>query len=268
MPNLRSGNRNGQTYEGSDQSDNDQLEQDMADNAADALTAGFLDMVIVTDGAAGGAAGGAVVGAAGGALGGVVVVAAGNHFDEITTGSEAAGWLVNSFKFKGIFTFENVFMTPHYEHMYDLAKFKKFITTKKILGVDGTLIYSDRVNTSEMSKLFSKFYDQYSYVFAKYVNRKNSQNSAEILKGRADAFHTYLFHYKTIATPVAGGSCDFQNFRNKIVIPTMLVAYNSNYPITMLPGIMGNAVLQRNYFRHPNPLEMEAFKVNHLQLGA
>ena len=72
-------------------------------------------------------------------------------------------------------------MTPYYEHKYDLIKFKKEITKKKLLGVEDDLIYLEHTNTSKMSKLFSKLYDQYSYVFSNYVNQTVSPESAEIL---------------------------------------------------------------------------------------
>ena len=105
-------------------------------------------------------------------------------------------------------------------------------------------------------------------VFANYVNQTVSLESTLTLKDRVDVIHIYLFHYKTNDTLVAGGSCYYQNFRNKIVIPTILAAYNSNWPIIMLPGITWDAKLQLNYFAYLNPLEMEQNQVYQLALGA
>ena len=53
-----------------------------------------------------------------------------------------------------------------------------------------------------------------NYVFLTFTE------SAETLKNSVDHFHSFIFMYKTDTTPVAGGSCDYQNFCNKIVIPT------------------------------------------------
>ena len=271
MPNLRSGNKNGQTHEGADQSDNDQLEQD---NAADALAAGVNAMALVTAGAAGGAAAGftdmAIVtaGAAGGAAGGVV------RGGVVRGGVGAQSF--PSMHFDGRYRFGNIFITTLYNLKYDLKAFKKTIMRKKILGVDGTMIFTDRSSTAAMTVLFSNLFEQYSYEFTKFVFRTSvtmPTESPETLKNRADAFHAYLFGYiKTIPTMVIGGSSDYQNFRNKIVIPTMLYAYNLDWPIVMLPNIdpafdMG-LDLVKQYFEEPNPILMEQNQAFQLPLGA
>jgi len=133
--------------------------------------------------------------------------------------------------------------------------------------VEGAKIYTARSNTTEVTRLFEHLYEQYSHVFRNYVFRGEIPQNPVTIRNRADVINAYLFHENTIATPVAGGSCDYQNFRNKIVIPTMLHAYNSKMPIIMLPGIVGDAELQHQYFTEPNPVEMEKNKDYQLALG-
>ena len=72
--------------------------------------------------------------------------------------------------------------------------------------------------------------------------------------------------YKTDSTPVEGVSGDYQNFHNKIVIPTLLSAYNSAWPITILPGITGDANLQGYYLAHPQHIKIEQSMLWQLQL--
>ena len=109
-------------------------------------------------------------------------------------------------------------------------------------------------NSTEMTVLFLKLYDQYPWVFMNYVFLTFTE-STETLKNCVDYFHAYIFMFKPDMTLAFHGTCYFQHFCNKIVIPTILSTYNSASPIMILPGIAGDEILQLNYFTYPDPLQ-------------
>ena len=121
-------NKNGQTYEGSDQSDDKELAAVLED---------LGNMAVVSACAAGGTAGGAAGGAAAGTAAGA------SQFPLI--------------QHTGYYTFGNVFKTGGYLLKYNPISFKEKIMEDKILCVEGQRIHTASSNFTEMTELFSKF---------------------------------------------------------------------------------------------------------------
>ena len=68
-----------------------------------------------------------------------------------------------------------------------------------------------------MVLLLGQLYYQFSWQFMQYVFQGKIELS-QIFKKLAKDFHSYLFMYKSDKTPAHGGTCDYQNFSNKVVI--------------------------------------------------
>ena len=199
------------------------------------------NMAVLSAGAAGGAAGSTAGGAAAGA----------SPFSLIQHAC--------------YYTFCNVFKTGGYLLNYNPINFKEKIMEDKILCVEGQKIHTAHSNSTEMTVLFLKLYDQYLQLFMNYVFQTFTE-SAKTLKNSTNHFHSYIFTYKTDTTPVVGGSWDYQNFCNKIVISTILSTYNSAWPFRILQGIAGDKNLQLNYFVYPEHIAMEQSMLWQLQL--
>ena len=288
MPNLRAGNKNGQTYEDSDQSDDEELAQVLEDLKMEEVsvdnnpivvedlenaynTAGLEDANNTAVGVVGGlnvAAGGGAAAGGGGALvvaggPGVAAGGGGGNVGNNLMLMPAQGLVM--YDFNGCFKFPNFSGSEVYTLKHDIYNFKLWVLGSKLLAVHGNKIYNLRANSDPMVLLLGRMYDQYSWQFMQYVFRGKIE-PPQIFKKRAKDFHRYLFDYKTIKPLVAGGTCDYQNFRNKVVIPVLVGSYGQAYPMDKLPGIEGNKTLQANYFMYPDPVEMEQDQQYQLQL--
>ena len=261
----------GQTHEGSDQSDDDETAEGMANMSEDQQLAQDLDddeqlnqvlenlnmdvdnALVVTGG----------LGVAAGGGGGV-----GNNLMLMPPQD------LVMYDFNGCYKFRSFYNNQAAELKHDMRDFKMWVISDKLLAVGGRPIFNCRINASIMVTLLDRLYDQYSWQFMQYVFRDKIE-PPQIYKKRAQDFHKYLFEYKTNKVQVLGGTCDYQMFRNKIVIPVLIGAYGQQFPMTKFPDIPSVKLpmlkkdpidLQFHYFTYPDPIEFEQTQEYQLQL--
>ena len=261
----------GQTHEGSNQSDDGETAEGMANMAEDQQLAQVLDddeqlnqvlenlnmdvdNALVVTGGLGVAAGG------GGGVGNNLML------------MPPQGLVM--YYFNGCYKFKSFYNNQAAELKHDMCHFKMWVIGDKLLAVAGLPIYNCRINSTPMVTLLDRLYDQYSWQFMQYVFRDKIE-PPQIYKKRAKDFHKYLFEYKTNKAPALGGTCDYQMFRNKIVIPVLIGAYGQLFPMTKFPEIPSVILpmfkkdpidLQFNYFKYPDPIEFEQTQEYQLQL--